>query len=331
MDVSIIWLNYNSKPILDLAKRSLESVLALDYPSYETIIVDNGSTDGSDQDLLSIVDKEKNVSFLKLRTNLRYPGGMNEGFKHAKGRYVAFITNDAVVEPMSLRQALKYLESENAACVGGYLLDSLGRINAGSWVDPLMRVGSICGVRSESECNTMHMTWPVSYLDGAYIICNAEVIRREMGLPFIPETLAYLDDNLLSFKLWNLGYKVLYVPVFFGTHYISQTYKRLSIFNRLSIRSTLVRLLVIKSCKDFTKKIYLKKILLKRSIGNVYDEAIETANIIKAKFGTLDLNYIPHVHFGDETLIATIPFYRSIKLKFKTHDIVMHNFLTTHR
>jgi glycosyltransferase involved in cell wall biosynthesis len=56
MDISIIWLNYNSKPILDLAKRSLESVLTLDYPSYETIIVDNGSTDGSGQDLLSIVD-----------------------------------------------------------------------------------------------------------------------------------------------------------------------------------------------------------------------------------------------------------------------------------
>jgi GT2 family glycosyltransferase len=332
MDVSIIWLNYNSKPILDLAKRSLESVLTLDYPSYETIIVDNASTDGSDQDLLSIVDKEKNVSFLKLRTNLGYAGGMSEGFKHAKGRYVAFITNDVVIERMSLRQALKYLESENAACVGGYLLNPLGRIySAGNWIDALMRVGSVCGGLSESECNTLHMTWPVSYIDGAYIICNAEVIRREIELPFIPETFAYLDDNLLSFKLWNLGYRVLYVPVFFGTHYISQTFERLGIINRLSIKSTLVRLLVIKSCKDFIKKIYLKKILLKKYIRNVYNEAVETANIIKAKFGILDLNYIPHVHFGDETLIATMPFYRSIKLKFKTHNIVMHNFLTTHR
>jgi GT2 family glycosyltransferase len=55
------------------------------------------------------------MSFLNLRTNLGYAGGMSKGFKHAKGRYEAFITNDVVIERMSLRQALKYLESENTA------------------------------------------------------------------------------------------------------------------------------------------------------------------------------------------------------------------------
>ena len=41
--VSIIWLNYNSRRILDIVLRSLESIVGLDYPEdrYELIVVDN--------------------------------------------------------------------------------------------------------------------------------------------------------------------------------------------------------------------------------------------------------------------------------------------------
>jgi len=335
MDVSIVWLNYNSRPILDLAKRSLESVLTFDYDSYEVIMVDNASTDGSDQYLLSLVDKEKNVKFLKLKENLGYAGGMNEGFKHAKGRFVAFITNDVVAEPTSLKQALEHFEVGKVACVGGYLLDPLGKIySAGHWVDALMGVGGICGGLSISECRTVDEAWPVSYIDGAYMICNTQIIRHQIELPFISETFAYLDDNLLSFKLWNLGYQVLYVPVYFGIHHVSQTFKRLGVINRLSIRSRLVRLLVTNTCNEYFKKIYLTRILASSSIRKLYHEAVEITNIVKSKFGTINLKSIPHVHHKDEIFMATIPFYRSFKLKllnfFKKQNTITHDILTTH-
>jgi len=332
MDVSIIWLNYNSRPILDLAKRSLESVLTLDYDSYEVIMVDNASTDGSDQYLISLVSKEKNIKFLKLKENLGYAGGMNEGFKHAKSRYVAFITNDVVTEPTSLKQALKFFEVQKVACVGGYLLDSLGKIySAGNWVDALMGVGGICGGLSVSECHTVNEAWHVSYVDGAYMICDTRIIRHSIELPFISETFAYLDDNLLGFKLWNLGYKVLYVPIYFGVHYVSQTFKRLGVIDQLSIRSRLVRLLVTNTCNEYLKKIYLTKILMSSSIRKIYREAAEIANTVKSKFGTINLKSIPHVHYKDEIFMATIPFYRSLKLNFKKQNRVTHDILTIHK
>jgi GT2 family glycosyltransferase len=333
MDVSIVWLNYNSRPILDLAERSLESVLTLDYDSYEVIIVDNGSTDGSDQYLLSLVNKEKNVKFLKLKENLGYAGGMNEGFKHAKGRFVAFITNDVVAESTSLRQALKYLEPENVACVGGYILDPLDKIfSAGNWVDVLLGVGGICRGLSVGECHTLSETWPVSYVDGAYMICNAQIIRHKIGLPFISETFAYLDDNLLGFKLWNLGYQVLYVPVYLGIHYVSQTFKRLGSFNHLSVKGRLVQLFVINSCKEYIKKIYLTKILTTNYIyKKIYREAIETSNIVRSKFGTLHLRNVPHVHYRDEIFMATIPFYKSVKRRFIGQNTITHDILIIHK
>jgi len=45
--VSILWLNYNSFPFINIVLESLQGIQNLDYPNYELIIVDNGSTDGS--------------------------------------------------------------------------------------------------------------------------------------------------------------------------------------------------------------------------------------------------------------------------------------------
>ncbi len=45
--LSIIWVNYNSMRIMDIVLRSLKSVLELEYPDYEVIVVDNASSDRS--------------------------------------------------------------------------------------------------------------------------------------------------------------------------------------------------------------------------------------------------------------------------------------------
>jgi len=45
--LSIIWVNYNSMIIMDIVLRSLRSVLELEYPDYEVIVVDSASSDGS--------------------------------------------------------------------------------------------------------------------------------------------------------------------------------------------------------------------------------------------------------------------------------------------
>ncbi|MEM0057684.1 MAG: glycosyltransferase family A protein [Candidatus Bathyarchaeia archaeon] len=51
--VSVFWINYNSIHVIDIIKKSLSALLRLEYPNYELIIVDNGSTDGS----LRVIEK----------------------------------------------------------------------------------------------------------------------------------------------------------------------------------------------------------------------------------------------------------------------------------
>ena len=81
--VSIIWLNYNSYHILKIVSKSIESLIKLDYPNYEIIIVDNGSNDGSFEEIKKIVQKFKNlykkfptIKMVRLRTNLGFTGGI---------------------------------------------------------------------------------------------------------------------------------------------------------------------------------------------------------------------------------------------------------------
>ena len=55
--LSIIWVNYNSMDIMDIVLRSLKSVLELEDPDYEVIVVDNASSDGSFERIRDLVKR----------------------------------------------------------------------------------------------------------------------------------------------------------------------------------------------------------------------------------------------------------------------------------
>ncbi len=92
--ISIITVNYNG---LRFLKNLFNSILNLNYPGdkIQVIMVDNNSTDGSVEFVRSNFPE---VEVLVLNKNSGYAGGNNEGFKHARGRYIALINNDCTVD-----------------------------------------------------------------------------------------------------------------------------------------------------------------------------------------------------------------------------------------
>jgi glycosyltransferase involved in cell wall biosynthesis len=64
--LSIIWVNYNSIGIMDIVLRSLKSVLELEYPDYEVIVVDNASSDGSFEKIRDLVRGKGGAKDLQL-------------------------------------------------------------------------------------------------------------------------------------------------------------------------------------------------------------------------------------------------------------------------
>jgi GT2 family glycosyltransferase len=65
------------------------------YSEFETIVVDNGSTDGS-QDYIR--ENFPEVILLELEENLGFTGACNAGFKIASGEYIVLLNNDTEVD-----------------------------------------------------------------------------------------------------------------------------------------------------------------------------------------------------------------------------------------
>jgi GT2 family glycosyltransferase len=92
--ISIVTVNFNGKPFL---RNLFNSIHDLDYPAekIQMIMVDNNSEDDS----VKFVEEEFPwVEVVSLKKNMGYAGGNNEGLKRAKGKYIALINNDCVVE-----------------------------------------------------------------------------------------------------------------------------------------------------------------------------------------------------------------------------------------
>ncbi|MFZ5366144.1 MAG: glycosyltransferase family 2 protein [Patescibacteria group bacterium] len=113
IDLSIIILNYNT---LKLLRQCLGSVKKskTDGLTFETIVVDNASTDGSVEELQNLKLKMKNDN-LKLKiilsqTNLGFAGGNNLGLKSANGRYILFLNSDTEITPQALVEMTNFMD-----------------------------------------------------------------------------------------------------------------------------------------------------------------------------------------------------------------------------
>lgn len=103
--VSIIILNWNGKEHIG---ECLSSVLASNYPTFEIIVVDNASTDGS----IDIIKQTEKVILIQNQCNAGFAAGNNIGFSAAKGKYVVTLNNDTTVEPDWLNEPVRRFENE---------------------------------------------------------------------------------------------------------------------------------------------------------------------------------------------------------------------------
>jgi GT2 family glycosyltransferase len=215
--VSIVVVNYDRRALLEGCLASLSTQT---YPSFETILVDNGSTDGS----VELVRKRfPEVRIIQNGENLGFAKASNLGIEAAGGELIATLNNDATASPRWLEALVEALLSDDSIgmCASKMLfMRAPGIINS----------TGICISRS-GACWDRGMFEPdrgqYGSRDEVFGPCAGAALYRksmldEAGL-FDESFFAYMEDTDLAFRYRLRGWKCLYVPDAIVYHYHSGT------------------------------------------------------------------------------------------------------------
>ncbi len=250
-DVSLIVLNWNGRRHL---RSCLTSLAENHYEHCETVLVDNGSTDGS----LDLASAEfPDVRVVENGRNLGYAGGMNVGIAHATGDVVVLLNNDIIVEPTWLAALMAAFASDRRIGIAGCKIlypDSMLIQHAGGYISFPLGYADHFGYRKVDD-GSYDTQADVGYVTGA-----AMAIRRalldEIGYldtQFYP---AYYEDVDLCYRARQANWRVVYVPRARLVHFESATSVRDSIayftwFHQGRLRFVLKQLSVQRFLEEF--------------------------------------------------------------------------------
>lgn len=109
--VSIIIPVHNAKNYID---ETVNSVLSQTENDWELILAENGSDDGTAEELERLSLTDERIRVLRLTTK-GAALARNEGLKASKGRYIAFLDADDLWKPEKLEKEIRFMQETNAA------------------------------------------------------------------------------------------------------------------------------------------------------------------------------------------------------------------------
>ncbi len=208
--VSVIIVNYNGRAYVEPC---LTSVLDQVYPNFQVILVDNGSTDGSAE---FVERRFPKVQVVRTGVNLGFGCACNLGAQAdtvfpTRGKYLAFLNPDTVVEPNWLGPLVQVLERDTEvglATAKILLYSQPDRINTcGNEIHFAGFPACRGWMLSSSEITSIEDVFSVS---GAAFVIRRAVFDKIGG--FDGRFFLYLEDNDLSWRARLAGYRSLCVP-----------------------------------------------------------------------------------------------------------------------
>jgi GT2 family glycosyltransferase len=209
--VAIVVLNWNGR---DDTLACLASLRQLAYPSYQIVVVDNGSTDGSVE---AIRAKYPDVPLIETGENLGYVGGNNLGLKWAREQsadYVLLLNNDTEVAPDFLSELVRAAESATSVGIVGpiiYYFDRPQTIwSAGGAIDWTRGETRMIGLDETDTGQFGCQPRPVDFVTGCALLIKSQVIRQigELDSRFF----AYYEEAEWSVRAARAGFAIWHVP-----------------------------------------------------------------------------------------------------------------------
>lgn len=198
--------NWNGEHFLELC---LSSLKRQSFEDFETILVDNGSTDGS----LGLIARDfPEVGVVSLDENLGFSAAANAGIKASDAELVALLNNDTEQDPGWLEALVRAADSHpDAGSFASKMLDFQDRRMLDGAGDAL-RLSGLPYRLGHGERDRGQFESP----EAVFGACGAAALYRrrmleEIGL-FDEDFFAYCEDGDLSFRAHLAGYECRYVP-----------------------------------------------------------------------------------------------------------------------
>jgi len=239
-DLSVIVLSYNTKKLTLNTLTKLYKSLKSSNINSEIIIVDNGSVDNSVEMLKRFKEARSNenvvIKTIFNKKNMGFPKGNNQGIEISSGRNILFYNSDVLVEDIDWKDLIHYFDNNREV---GALTVKVMLTN--KKIDPASHRGfptvwnSFCYFSKLERVfgkipgfnrlfGGYHMTYKslnkiheIDSPSGAFYLTRKKILDTVDG--FDDKTFfLYGEDLDLSFRIKELGYKILYYPKYSVLH-----------------------------------------------------------------------------------------------------------------
>ena len=226
MKVSVVTPNYNGLKFLN---SYFETLLIQSRFIEEIIIIDNNSTDGSQEFIEEFINSPNypiDIILIKNEENLGFAPAVNQGIREAKSEYIYSINNDVELEWNALEEVIKSMDEsiglgENPFSIQSKMIQHYNRKlidDAGDEYNILAWTKKMGDGQPIERYNEKREIF--SSCAGAALYRKSSL--DEIGL-FDENFFAYVEDVDLSYRAQIYGYKNFYCPNSIVYHYGSAT------------------------------------------------------------------------------------------------------------
>ncbi|CAB4244234.1 Glycosyl transferase [Methylacidimicrobium sp. AP8] len=212
--LSVIIVTRNTRDLVCAAIRSVEES---DVPfAVETIVVDNGSTDGTAEEIPRAFPK---AAYLRFPRNLGFAAAVDRAAERSRGKYLLLLNSDARLEPDALARALRWMEAHPGCGVAGARLlneDGTPQNSIANFPSLWTELGNKALLRRllprlyPGKERPPTVPTPVDSVIGAFFLTRADLWRRLHGMD--EGFFFFLEETDFCYRARQAGFSVYHLP-----------------------------------------------------------------------------------------------------------------------
>ena len=198
--ISLVVPAYNEGVVIQAAIRSL---LLLDYPNFEILVIDDGSTDDTYEKAIAVAREQQHIP---VRVITKRNGGkaeaLNTGMTAARGEFILNMDGDSKLSSNTLRVCIRHFENPKIGAVAGNV-KVINRENIWTKIQALEYVEGLAMARKAQS-----FMRAVNIIPGPLGMFRKSVLQQVGG--YDHDTFA--EDCDLTLKLLMRGWHIAYEP-----------------------------------------------------------------------------------------------------------------------